>query len=148
MIREQVRVQMAALWDQAEEMSGVSCAARFTGTKANATQMLYATGTTGEVEFPYAMGGDKTSRDTFDITWLVIASGLRTVDECAVRAQEIAAAAVQVIASTGLTLDEFVADGEKVCEVGPFTVTDEDGDTTNGPLARTRITVSVETQTL
>lgn len=147
MIRYQVRQRLTALLADAPELANVDVWASYPGDKHQATQMIFGDRTTGEVEFPYSMAGEKISRDTFDAVFVVRVSGLGSLNECALRCEEITRAAVEKIATTGLTLTEFEADGEKVCEVGPLSVQTREGDTDKGAVALAEITVSIETQT-
>ncbi len=147
MIRYQVRQRIAALLADEPELANVNVWPAYPGDKHQTTQMIFGDRTSGPVEFPYSEAGDKTSRDTFDAVFVVRVSGLGSLDECALRCEEITRTAVQTIASTGLTLDEFVADDEKVCEVGPLSVQTREGDTDKGAVALAEITLSIETQT-
>ncbi len=148
MIRYQVRQQLAALVAEVPALSSVTVTTAYPGDKNLRAEAVWGDRTTGEVEFPYAMDGDKTSRDTFEVVLVARVTGKRTLDECCLRVEEITREVVQKIASTGLTLDGFAVDNEEVCEVGPISVQTREAEGDRGPIALAEITVTVETQTL
>jgi hypothetical protein len=152
MIRAEVGEQIAELVADDPGIGSVVVAAFYKGDKwASAEAVFCGPTTNGDAMYPYSMDGQAISRDNFTQTWIVRVAGISDVLAARKRCQDLAGLFVS-IAGRDRTLGGFVANGEAVCEVGPFAVSFRDGEARDdrgnqGVVAIAEVAIQIETQT-